>query len=166
MSRYVVCQPAFSDVVYYGRLIKSDRTLRVLKDVRIYEGPRDEDGATAFRLSTIGPAPGTVSRPCERVEMVVSSGCIVFAVSTEAMLLWEGKHSWGVRLVAAGPNKIAAIKAVREINGMLLKEAKDLVEGPPAIVKKYRESAEAKDASRRLSAVGATAEMCPMADSE
>lgn len=157
MSRFVVCQPAFSDVVYYGRLIKSDRTVRTLKDVRIYEGPRDEDGATAFRLSVVGPSPGTASRPCERVEMVVSSGDIVFAVSTEAMLRWENSYPIGIRLVSAGADKIAVIEAIREIASLGLKEAKDIVEAAPSKVATFHCGTAAEEAIHRLRAAGATA---------
>lgn len=168
MSRRVVCQPAFSDAVYYGRLIKSDRTVRVLKDVRVYEGPQDEDGATAFRLSVIGPAPGTVSRPCERVEITVSNGDIVFSVSADAMLKWEpspiadpAPKSYGIRLLDAGPNKIAVIKAIRAIAGLGLKEAKDIAEMTPSKVTSRQYFCDAKAVIQALSAAGATSEHYP-----
>lgn len=162
MSKRVVCQPAFSDAVYYGRLIKSDKTLRVLKDVRVYTGQRKEDdAAVAFYLSVVGPAQGTVSAQCDRVEMVVQSGDIVFGVSTDAMTKWESSYLIGIRLVSAGDEKIAVIKAIREVTGLGLKEAKDLVEAAPSKVVEHQVAGAARDTIQRLRAAGATVESYP-----
>ena len=58
-----------------------------------------------------------------------------------------------------GSNKIAVIKAVREITGLGLKEAKDLVEGAPKAVKEGAAKAEAEDLKKKLEAAGAKVEL-------
>src|SRR5450432_3403264 len=60
---------------------------------------------------------------------------------------------------AAGENKIGAIKEVRAITGLGLKEAKDLVEGAPKAVKEGISKAEAEDIKKKLEAAGAKAEL-------
>ena len=60
-----------------------------------------------------------------------------------------------VVLEAAGSNKIATIKAVRELTGLGLKEAKDLVEGAPKAVKEGLPKADAEAAKKKLEEAGA-----------
>lgn len=55
--------------------------------------------------------------------------------------------------------KIAAIKAVREITGLGLKEAKDLVDGAPKVIKEGLAKADAEEAAKKLTDAGATAEL-------
>lgn len=69
----------------------------------------------------------------------------------------EEKTSFDVELTAAGDNKINAIKAVREITGLGLKEAKDLVDGAPKMVKTGVDKATAEDTLKKLTEAGATA---------
>ena len=64
-----------------------------------------------------------------------------------------------VAVAAAGANKIAVIKAVREITGLGLKEAKDLVDGAPKTVKENVAKADAEEMKKKLSAAGATVEL-------
>jgi large subunit ribosomal protein L7/L12 len=71
----------------------------------------------------------------------------------------EEKTEFTVMLVAAGENKIGAIKEVRAITGLGLKEAKDLVEGAPKAVKEGISKAEAEDIKKKLEAAGAKAEL-------
>ena len=63
----------------------------------------------------------------------------------------EEKTEFDVVLEAAGSNKIAVIKAVRELTGLGLKEAKDLVEGAPKAVKEGLPKADAEAAAKKLS---------------
>lgn len=63
---------------------------------------------------------------------------------------------FNVELTAAGSNKIAVIKAVREITGLGLGEAKALVEGAPKLLKENMPKAEAEDIKKKLSDAGAT----------
>ena len=64
----------------------------------------------------------------------------------------EEKTEFDVVLADVGSNKIAVIKAVREITGLGLKEAKDLVEGAPKAVKEGAAKAEAEDLKKKLEA--------------
>ena len=71
----------------------------------------------------------------------------------------EAKTEFDVHLTAAGAQKINVIKEVRTITGLGLKEAKDLVEGAPKVVKEGVAEAEANEIKTKLEAAGATAEL-------
>ena len=71
----------------------------------------------------------------------------------------EEKTEFDVVLADVGSSKIAVIKAVREITGLGLKEAKDLVEGAPKAVKEGAAKAEAEDLKKKLEAAGAKVEL-------
>ena len=71
----------------------------------------------------------------------------------------EEKTEFDVVLADVGSNKIAVIKAVREITGLGLKEAKDLVEGATKAVKEGAAKAEAEDLKKKLEAAGAKVEL-------
>lgn len=68
----------------------------------------------------------------------------------------EEKSSFTVEITAAGENKINVIKAVRELTGLGLKEAKDIVDAAPKAVKENAPKAEAEDMKSKLEAAGAT----------
>ena len=71
----------------------------------------------------------------------------------------EEKTEFDVVLNAAGDKKIQVIKVVRELTGLGLKEAKDLVDGAPKAVKEKIAKAEAADMKKKLEEVGATVEV-------
>ena len=71
----------------------------------------------------------------------------------------EEKTEFDVILNAAGEKKIQVIKVVRELTGLGLKEAKDLVDGAPKAVKEKVSKAEAGDMKKKLEEVGATVEV-------
>ena len=71
----------------------------------------------------------------------------------------EEKTEFDVHLSAAGEQKVNVIKAVREITGLGLKEAKDLVDGAPKVVKEALPKADAEAAVKKLVEAGATAEL-------
>jgi large subunit ribosomal protein L7/L12 len=71
----------------------------------------------------------------------------------------EEKTEFDVILNAAGDKKIQVIKVVRELTGLGLKEAKDLVDGAPKAVKEKVAKAEAGDMKKKLEEVGATVEV-------
>ena len=71
----------------------------------------------------------------------------------------EEKTEFNVVLVDGGANKINAIKEVRAITGLGLKEAKDLVEGAPKAVKEGVGKAEAEELKKKLEAAGAKVEL-------
>src|SRR5687767_1837156 len=71
----------------------------------------------------------------------------------------EEKTEFNVVLLEAGANKVSVIKAVREITGLGLKEAKDLVDGAPKPVKEAIPKADAEAALKKLVEAGAKAEV-------
>src|SRR6478609_11083901 len=71
----------------------------------------------------------------------------------------EEKTEFNVMLMDAGANKVSAIKAVREITGLGLKEAKDLVEAAPKAVKEGLPKADAEAAKKKLEDAGAKVEL-------
>ena len=71
----------------------------------------------------------------------------------------EEKTEFNVMLLEAGANKVSVIKAVRELTGLGLKEAKDLVDGAPKAVKEAIPKADAEAALKKLLDAGAKAEV-------
>ena len=71
----------------------------------------------------------------------------------------EEKTEFDVVLASFGSSKVPVIKVVREITGLGLKEAKDLVEGAPAAVKEGVEKGEAEELQKKLEEAGATVEI-------
>jgi len=71
----------------------------------------------------------------------------------------EEKTEFDVVLASAGANKIQVIKAIREITGLGLKEAKDLVEAAPKTVKEQVSKADAEEMKKKLTEAGATVEL-------
>ena len=71
----------------------------------------------------------------------------------------EEKTDFNLVLAEAGGNKVGVIKAVREITGLGLKEAKDLVDGAPKVVKEGMPKADAEAAKKKLEEAGAKAEL-------
>lgn len=92
----------------------------------------------------------------------VSAAAAAVAVAgpaTAAAPAAEEKTEFDVVLAEIGSNKIAVIKAVREITGLGLKEAKDLVEGAPKAVKEGVAKADAEELKKKLEAAGAKVEL-------
>ncbi len=71
----------------------------------------------------------------------------------------DDKTEFDVHLTAVGDNKVNVIKAVREITGLGLKEAKDIVDAAPKVVKEALAKDAADDAVKKLTEAGATAEL-------
>jgi large subunit ribosomal protein L7/L12 len=71
----------------------------------------------------------------------------------------EEQTEFNVMLLEVGANKVSVIKAVREITGLGLKEAKDLVDGAPKAVKEAIPKADAEAAKKKLEEAGAKAEL-------
>ena len=67
----------------------------------------------------------------------------------------EEKTEFDVELTEVGPNKVKVIKVVREVTGLGLKEAKDVVDGAPKVVKEGASKEEADDIKAKLEAEGA-----------
>ena len=71
----------------------------------------------------------------------------------------EEQTEFNVVLLEAGANKVSVIKAVRELTGLGLKEAKDMVDGAPKVVKEALAKADAEAAKKKLEEAGAKAEL-------
>ena len=84
------------------------------------------------------------------------SAAAVAAGPAVAAVTAEEQSEFNVELTSFGANKVAVIKAVREITGLGLKEAKDLVEGAPQILKEGISKEEAEELKAKLETTGAT----------
>ncbi|MBP6944884.1 50S ribosomal protein L7/L12 [Patescibacteria group bacterium] len=87
----------------------------------------------------------------------VSAAAPVAAAAAGAGAAAEEKSSFNVELTETGANKIGVIKVVREITGLGLKEAKDMVDAAPKVVKEGASKAEAEDMKKKLEEAGAKA---------
>ena len=93
-------------------------------------------------------------KACEE-EFGVSAAAGVVVAAAGAGAVEEEKTEFNVELTEVGPNKVKVIKVVREITGLGLKEAKDLVDGAPKMIKENVEKAEADDIKAKVEAEGA-----------
>jgi len=89
------------------------------------------------------------------VSAVPLGGAMMMAAPVAAVAEAEEKTSFNVELTEAGANKIAVIKAVREVTEMGLKDAKDLVDGAPKMVKEGLKKEEAETMKKKLEESGA-----------
>lgn len=89
----------------------------------------------------------------------VSAAAAVAVAAPAAAAAVEEKTEFNVVLAKIGENKINVIKAVREITGLGLKEAKDLVEAAPKAVKEGIPKAQAEEMKKKLEEAGATVEI-------
>ena len=90
----------------------------------------------------------------EEFGVSAAAGVVVAAAGGEAAAA-EEKTEFDVELTEVGPNKVKVIKVVREVTGLGLKEAKEVVDGAPKIVKEQADKATADDIKARLEAEGA-----------
>lgn len=86
----------------------------------------------------------------------VSAAAVAVAAGPAAAAAVEEQTEFNVELTSFGANKVAVIKAVREATGLGLKEAKDLVEGAPAVLKEGVSKEEGEELKKKLEAAGAT----------
>ena len=80
---------------------------------------------------------------------------VVVAAGAGAGAAAEEKTEFDVELTEAGANKVKVIKAVREITGLGLKEAKEVVDGAPKVIKEAASKEEAEEIQKKLEAEGA-----------
>jgi len=92
-------------------------------------------------------------------EFGVSAAAVAVAAGPAAGPVEEEKTEFDVVLVEAGASKMGVIKAVKEITGLGLKEAKDLVDNAPKTVKEAASKADAEDIKAKLEAAGAKIEL-------
>jgi large subunit ribosomal protein L7/L12 len=95
-----------------------------------------------------------------KTEYGIEPAVAAVVVSSEsAVAVVEEKTAFDVILKAAGPNKLAVVKVVKELTGLGLKEAKDLVDGAPKPVKEGVDKATAEDLKTKLTEAGADVEI-------
>ncbi|MFU0826015.1 MAG: 50S ribosomal protein L7/L12 [Lachnoclostridium sp.] len=91
----------------------------------------------------------------EEFGVSAAAGVVVAGPAAGGAAAEEEKTEFDVELTEVGPNKVKVIKVVREITGLGLKEAKDLVDGAPKVVKEGASKDEANEIKTKLEAEGA-----------
>ena len=95
----------------------------------------------------------------EEFGVSAAAGVVVAAAAGDGAGAAEEKDEFDVELVSAGASKVKVIKVVREITGLGLKEAKEVVDGAPKVVKEAVSKAEAEEIKAKLEAEGASVEL-------
>ncbi|HIY60757.1 MAG TPA: 50S ribosomal protein L7/L12 [Candidatus Eisenbergiella stercorigallinarum] len=91
----------------------------------------------------------------EEFGVSAAAGVVVAAAGAGEAAAAEEKTEFDVELTEVGPNKVKVIKVVREVTGLGLKEAKDVVDGAPKVVKEGASKEEAEEIKSKLEAEGA-----------
>ena len=91
----------------------------------------------------------------EEFGVSAAAGVVVAAAAPGAEAAAEEKTEFDVELTEAGPNKVKVIKVVRDATGLGLKEAKDVVDGAPKVIKEGVSKEEAEELKTKLEAEGA-----------
>ena len=94
-------------------------------------------------------------KACEEEFGVSAAAGVVVAAAGDGAAAAEEKDSFDVELTSAGDSKVKVIKVVREVTGLGLKEAKELVEAAPKVVKEAAAKADAEELKKKLEEVGA-----------
>ena len=94
-------------------------------------------------------------KACEEEFGVSAAAGVVVAAAGGDAAAAEEKTEFDVELTEVGPNKVKVIKVVREVTGLGLKEAKDVVDGAPKVLKEGADKATADDIKAKLEAEGA-----------
>ena len=95
-------------------------------------------------------------KACEEEFGVSAAACVVVAAAgADGAGAAEEKDSFDVELTEVGPNKVKVIKVVRDCTGLGLKEAKDVVDGAPKVLKEGASKEEANEIKEKLEAEGA-----------
>lgn len=110
--------------------------MSVMDVVALVEAMEEKFGVSAAAAVAVAPAAGGGAAPAA-----------------------EEKTEFDIVLQSAGEKKVNVIKVVRELTGLGLKEAKDMVDGAPATVKEGASKADAEEAKKKLEEAGATVEL-------
>ena len=94
-------------------------------------------------------------KACEEEFGVSAAAGVVVAAAAGDAAAAEEKEEFDVELTEVGPNKVKVIKVVREATGLGLKEAKEVVDGAPKVLKEGASKAEAEELKTKLEAEGA-----------
>ena len=95
----------------------------------------------------------------EEFGVSAAAGVVVAAAGGDAAGAAEEKDEFNVELTSAGASRVKVIKVVREITGLGLKEAKEVVDGAPKVIKEGVSKAEAEEIKAKLEAEGASVEL-------
>ncbi|HIW41357.1 MAG TPA: 50S ribosomal protein L7/L12 [Candidatus Mediterraneibacter vanvlietii] len=95
----------------------------------------------------------------EEFGVSAAAGVVVAAAGADGAAAADEKDEFDVELVSAGASKVKVIKAVREITGLGLKEAKELVDNAPKVLKEGVSKAEAEEIKAKLEEQGAEVNM-------
>ncbi len=118
-----------SDTTKYNDIIEKVEKLTVVELAELVKALEEKFGVSAAAMAVAGPAAGGAA---------------------------EEKDAFNVVLKDGGGAKINVIKAVKEITGLGLKEAKDLVDGAPKTIKEGVKKADAEEMKKKLEEAGAT----------
>ena len=118
-----------------SEIMEAVKELKVLELAELVKALEEEFGVSATPVAVAGPAAGAAASAAEE------------------------KTEFTVVLAGAGANKIATIKVIREITGLGLKEAKELVDGAPKPVKENISKDEAEEIKKKLEEAGAPVEV-------
>lgn len=105
-------------------------------------------GKTVLELNEIVKA-------CEEEFGVSAAAGVVVAAGGAEGAAADEKDEFDVELTEVGPNKVKVIKVVREVTGLGLKEAKEVVDGAPKVIKEAASKEEAEDIKTKIEAEGA-----------
>ena len=94
-------------------------------------------------------------KACDEEFGISAAAGVVVAAAGPAAAAEEEKTEFDVELTEVGAEKVKVIKVVREITGLGLKEAKDVVDGAPKVVKEGASKEEAEEVKKKLEEVGA-----------
>lgn len=94
-------------------------------------------------------------KACEEEFGVSAAAGVVVAAAGGEAAAEEEKTEFDVELTEVGPNKVKVIKVVREVTGLGLKEAKEVVDGAPKVLKEAASKAEAEEIKTKLEGEGA-----------
>jgi large subunit ribosomal protein L7/L12 len=110
-------------------------------------------GMTVLELSEL------IKEMEEKFGVSAAAAAVAVAAPAAAAAAAEEQTEFTVMLTEIGANKVSVIKAVRELTGLGLKEAKDLVDGAPKPVKEGVSKAEGEESKKKLEEAGAKAEL-------
>ncbi|MGN0400190.1 MAG: 50S ribosomal protein L7/L12 [Blautia sp.] len=94
-------------------------------------------------------------KACEEEFGVSAAAGVVVAAAGDGAAAEEEKDEFDVELTEVGANKVKVIKVVREVTGLGLKEAKEVVDGAPKVIKEAASKAEAEEIKTKLEGEGA-----------
>ena len=102
---------------------------------------------------------GLIEAMEDKFNVSAASAAVAVAAPTSASAVAEEKTEFDIILTSFGANKVGVIKVVRELTGLGLKEAKDLVEGAPSTIKEGISKDEVTDIKKKLEDAGGTVEV-------